>query len=249
MNRPKSDWAPLQPASRRDLWQLTQVASGFLWTVPAVLVLGVYTIQTPPFTRAPLWWFIMAQGLVAVSALRLLLIRWNGARAWRRSARWTLFWALAALLQSPYLHWWQQNPTRWPFVLNMGVALFFEAALLFQLNRWSGVTAAQLNDPDLAAEARLFAQMVLWLLSAPVLALMGRSIFLAARHGLPTSDSAMLLLEEAVAGLEGWILLAWIVPVAFTLQLLWKLRQRAVAQLLAGGAGPAALRGPDQKIV
>ena len=218
----------------RSLGRLVRGLSMLFWGLPIALVVCVLTAMMGSFrsfnclppVAATLWLFV---GLWHLGHFQ------KQERVWIHALDYARWLALVNVGLSPFLYWWNQQPSQLWFLAMVGVMAFNGVLFLSSLNLVLYRLTAMLPDEALREETRQFAGLNRILLLG--ILLMGIVLLALSRYPIPAMMGPLDFLFVLTAG-NVWIWLLifiFLLPLAMTMALLWKIKEVILESVFGAG--------------
>jgi hypothetical protein len=208
----------------RSLGRLVRGLSTLFWGLPLTFIAQVETGRTDWFGSLGAW-----AGAPAVLLNVALLYGLSQLRPFQKQERiWQSALNRAEALGlinaglTPFVFWWHRFPAVAYFLLTVGLLVLCNLLFLMQINRMMQRLTAMIPDETLRDETSVFASFNIWLLAAVFLAL---SAWFGAWTSVGTAPPAHHFLTMLRLRGLGAVVFLTIVPLAFTMALLWKIKE------------------------
>jgi hypothetical protein len=212
----------------RSLGRLVRGLSALFWGLPLAFLVCFYTARadllksfgiTPPLACTGL----LVYGLWQLGGFQ------KQERVWRNALDWARILALADFMLSPFLYWWNREPSI-PFFTAMVVLLSISSLLfLASLNLVIQRLGAMLPDEGLRLEIRQFTAMNLnLLLVILILAVAYLAALSAGAFSLqlpPWLDDITAIVQRTGILCVTALAMLVLLPMAMTMALLWKTKE------------------------
>lgn len=224
----------------RSLRRLVRGLSALFWGLPLMLVIYVQTARTDWLDLDS----VDARSIRTLAMLPSLLVTavlFYGLGQMRHFQRQERIWMRALdrarllvfinLGLCPFLYWWRKMPHVHYYTAAVAVLACSCVFLLFNLNHVLQRLAAMLPDETLRAETGLFTSFNRPLLLAiPVLS----SVYFGLTR-LPTLPPFLIAVLAAFEPFDLWLaLFLFLVPLAMTMALIWKIKEEITAGVFGG---------------
>lgn len=219
------DVAP-NPELLGSLGRLVRGLSLLFWGLPVALVTCWQTAQDDWFHRLGIAPPVLTMALL-LHALQLLGRFQKQERVWRTALERTRLFAIINFGLSPFLYWF--NQVSHPFFVAMAHVLLVSGLLfLYTLNPVLWRLAAMLPDETLRLETRLFTNINRCLLIITVALSM---MWIAFTWLNPHARIALPIPSQLATALVWCALFLFLLPVAMTMALLWKIKEAIFASI------------------
>ncbi len=203
------------------LGRLVRGLSALFWGLPAALIVCVGTAKAGWFDIYGVMPPMVTTGLLVFGLWQLDAFQ-KQERPWRNALDRAKIFALISFGLSPFVFWWNHEPTVVLFSISVNVLALSSWFLLFNLSTVLLRLGAMLPDETLRHETRQFTSVNRILLLVLLLILASQAALARISH-LPEQMANLVIWWER--GVPWLVIFLGLLPLAMTMALIWKTKE------------------------